>query len=88
MLGGRYASEGLEEDLSNVIGNLETAAVLAALLAFEFWDENRRKKFRKNLTSKQIVIGDRELYKKVDESSGKVRTVSESSTLCTHPKRA
>lgn len=42
----RNAAQGLEEDLSNVIGNLETSAVLAALLAFEFWDENRRKDFR------------------------------------------
>jgi len=38
----RYASGGLEEDLNNVIGNLETAAVFAALLAFEFYDENKR----------------------------------------------
>ena len=36
----RYASGGLEEDLNNVIGNLETAAVLLALLGFEFWDQN------------------------------------------------
>ena len=46
MLTHRNTAQGLEEDLSNVIGNLETAAVLAALLAFEFWDEKRRKNFR------------------------------------------
>ena len=72
----RYAAEGDEADLSNVIGNLETAAVLAALLAFEFWDEGKRKSFRKNLTSRQVAIGDREFYKKVDESTGKVRKYS------------
>jgi len=72
----RYAAEGDDADLSNVIGNLETAAVLAALFAYEFWDEGRRKSFRKNLTSRQVEIGDREVYQKVDESTGKVRKYS------------
>ena len=46
------------------------------LLAFEFWDENRRKDFRNLVTRKQIEIGDRELYKKVDKSTGEVRKYS------------
>ena len=53
VLGGRYAAEGLEEDLNNVIGNLETAAVLFALLVFEFWDENRRRDFRNLVVRRQ-----------------------------------
>jgi len=76
VLGGRYASGGLEEDLKNVIGNLETAAVLLALLAFEFWDQNKRRDFRKVLTRKQVELGDREVVKTLDQATGKVRKYS------------
>ena len=73
ILGGRWAAEGQPEDLSNVVGNLETAAVLFALLAFEFWDENRRKEFRALVARRQNEIGDRVAVKTVD-NSGKLRT--------------
>ena len=73
ILGGRWAAEGQPEDLSNVVGNLETAAVLFALLAFEFWDENRRKEFRALVARRQNEIGDRVSVKAVD-NSGKLRT--------------
>ena len=74
VLGGRYAAEGLDEDLSNVIGNLEAAAALAAILAFEFWDEKQRRDFRNLVAKKQVEIGDREIVRFLDESSGKVRS--------------
>ena len=58
------------------VTNLAGAVAFFALLAWEFTDEQRRKSFRQNFRQKQIAIGDREVYQKVDEASGEVRTFS------------
>jgi len=73
---GKYGTIVAGEDLDKITGNLATAAVFGVLLAWEFADQGTRKARRTNLRKRQIELGDREVYTRVDEKTGQTRKFS------------
>lgn len=76
ILSGRYAANGQESELINAASNVALTALCGFALWWEFQQETISKDNRKRLRERQIAVGDRQVYSKLDTGSGRVRTFS------------